>query len=83
MKAKITQEVIHTLNKNEIFVFGSNEAGTHAGGAAHKAAKDFEAINVITKLHLDFEIYDWNINITECVGSILIWGKAEKRSNKF
>ena len=45
MKAKITQEVIHTLNKNEIFVFGSNEAGNHAGGAAHKAVKDFGAIN--------------------------------------
>lgn len=43
MKAKITQEVIHTLNKNEIFVFGSNEAGNHAGGAARKAAKDFGA----------------------------------------
>lgn len=36
---KTTPEVITSLNKNEIFIFGSNSAGRHGLGAA-KTAKD-------------------------------------------
>ena len=45
MKAKITQEIISTLESNQIFVFGSNTSGQHGGGAARKALEDFGAIN--------------------------------------
>jgi hypothetical protein len=39
-KRKIfTPEIIYSLQENEIFVFGSNLAGIHAGGAAHNALK--------------------------------------------
>jgi hypothetical protein len=39
MKRKLTPENITSLNENQIFVFGSNEAGRHGKGAA-KLAKD-------------------------------------------
>ena len=47
MKQKyiITPEHITTLADNEIFVFGSNLAGHHAGGAARTARKYFGAIS--------------------------------------
>lgn len=40
---RITPRFIDTLKENEIFVFGSNLAGAHGGGAAHKAYRDFGA----------------------------------------
>lgn len=39
-----TPEWISELKPNEIFVFGSNLAGMHAGGAAHVACEKFGAI---------------------------------------
>lgn len=35
--------MIESLKTNEIFVFGSNLAGNHAGGAAFQAFRDFNA----------------------------------------
>ncbi len=43
-KNRITPERINSLNRNEIFVFGSNLAGAHGGGAARIAAERFGAI---------------------------------------
>lgn len=37
-------ELITDLRPGEIFVFGSNAAGSHAGGAARQAVRDFGAI---------------------------------------
>lgn len=39
-----TPEIIEHLKPNEIFVFGSNEAGIHGGGAAKTAREKFGAI---------------------------------------
>ena len=41
---RITSEHIKSLKDNEIFVFGSNLAGAHAGGAARIAVEKFGAI---------------------------------------
>lgn len=41
---KYTPENITTLGKDEIFVFGSNLEGIHAGGAARTAYNNFGAI---------------------------------------
>ena len=41
---RIASDRIDKLDKNEIFVFGSNLAGAHGGGAAHIAFKKFGAI---------------------------------------
>lgn len=41
---KYTPENITSLGKDEIFVFGSNLAGMHCGGAARTAVKHFGAI---------------------------------------
>jgi hypothetical protein len=41
---RITPEFIKSLGPNEIFVFGSNLAGMHAGGAARIAVEKFGAI---------------------------------------
>ena len=41
---RITPDNINTLKDNEIFVFGSNLAGMHAGGAARVAAQKFGAV---------------------------------------
>ncbi len=41
---RITPEFIKRLSDNEIFVFGSNLAGHHDGGAARIAREDFGAI---------------------------------------
>jgi hypothetical protein len=38
-RTRITPEVITSLDDDEIFVFGSNLAGNHAGGAARTALK--------------------------------------------
>lgn len=35
--------MIHSLEKNQIFIFGSNLAGNHAGGAARQAFEEFGA----------------------------------------
>ena len=35
--------MINHLKPNEVFVFGSNLAGNHAGGAAYQAQRDFGA----------------------------------------
>ncbi|WP_208645500.1 A1S_2505 family phage non-structural protein [Mucilaginibacter endophyticus] len=45
MKIKITPSKITKLKKNEVFVFGSNLLGNHAGGAARLAVEQFGAIN--------------------------------------
>ena len=41
---RITPDRINTLNKNQIFVFGSNLQGMHGGGAARIAVERFGAI---------------------------------------
>ena len=41
---RITPQFIETLADNEIFVFGSNLAGMHGGGAARIALNQFGAI---------------------------------------
>lgn len=41
---RITPEHITSLKNNEIFVFGSNLAGAHAGGAAYLAYQRFGAV---------------------------------------
>ena len=41
---KFTPENITSLEQDEIFVFGSNLAGIHAGGAARVAYERFGAI---------------------------------------
>ena len=41
---RVTPEFITSLKKNEVFVFGSNLAGAHGGGAARIAAERFGAI---------------------------------------
>lgn len=43
-KERITSENITSLKENEIFVFGSNLAGMHGGGAARVAYNKFGAI---------------------------------------
>lgn len=44
MQEKYTPENITSLNSDEVFVFGSNLAGNHAGGAARVARELFGAI---------------------------------------
>ncbi len=43
-KLKYTPEYITSLDQNEVFVFGSNLDGIHAGGAARVARMRFGAI---------------------------------------
>ena len=43
-KKRISSSYIDRLGPNEIFVFGSNLAGMHGGGAARKAYRDFGAV---------------------------------------
>ncbi len=43
MKRRFTMPLIESLAPNEVFVFGSNLAGAHGGGAASYAAKLFGA----------------------------------------
>lgn len=43
-KERISSENIEKLQENEIFVFGSNQHGLHAGGAARVAYKKFGAV---------------------------------------
>ena len=43
IQQRITPELITALGDNEIFVFGSNLAGMHGGGAAYIALKKFGA----------------------------------------
>ena len=44
MKRELTPEDIQELKENQIFVFGSNMNGNHAGGAARLAVEKFGAI---------------------------------------
>lgn len=44
MEKRYTPERIAELKANEVFVFGSNLAGAHAGGAAHIAMEKFGAV---------------------------------------
>ena len=44
MDCKYTPEYITSLDRDEVFVFGSNLAGIHAGGAARVARQRFGAI---------------------------------------
>lgn len=39
-----TPEQIHELKENEVFVFGSNEAGIHGAGAAYLAELKYGAV---------------------------------------
>ena len=41
---RIAPDIINTLKDDEVFVFGSNLAGMHAGGAARIAVKKFGAV---------------------------------------
>lgn len=41
---KVTPEHINQLKDNDVFVFGSNVAGNHGGGAAHVAVMKFGAV---------------------------------------
>ena len=41
--ARITPEKVKTLDEGEVFVFGSNEDGSHKGGAAATAVRKFGA----------------------------------------
>jgi hypothetical protein len=41
---KFTPDKISSLKKNQIFVFGSNEAGVHGAGAAKLAHQKFGAV---------------------------------------
>ncbi len=43
MKYQYTPQFIQELAPNEIFVFGSNLAGMHGGGAARFAYEEFGA----------------------------------------
>lgn len=43
MTQRVTPDYITSLQPNEVFVFGSNLAGFHGGGAAHIAHKLFGA----------------------------------------
>ena len=43
-KGRVTPEKIDSLEKNEVFVFGSNKNGHHIGGAAKAAVKHFGAV---------------------------------------
>ncbi|MBR1786107.1 MAG: hypothetical protein IJ756_02960 [Paludibacteraceae bacterium] len=43
MTQRVTPDYITSLQPNEVFVFGSNLAGFHGGGAAHIAYKLFGA----------------------------------------
>ncbi len=43
-KARITDSLVVSLKPNEVFVFGSNLAGFHGGGAARAAYNKFGAI---------------------------------------
>jgi len=42
---KFTPDKITKLKKNQVFVFGSNEAGIHGAGAAKLAREKFGAVN--------------------------------------
>lgn len=44
MNNRITPEFITSLQPNEVFVFGSNLAGAHGGGAARAALNYFGAV---------------------------------------
>lgn len=44
MSIKFTPEFIERLEPNEVFVFGSNGGGAHAGGAAKVAYNHFGAV---------------------------------------
>lgn len=44
MKRELTPENIQELKENQIFVFGSNMNGNHAGGAASATGKDSIAL---------------------------------------
>lgn len=41
---RITPEIITDLKENEVFLFGSNMAGIHGGGAARLAYDKFDAV---------------------------------------
>ena len=43
-KARVTDSLVVSLKPNEVFVFGSNLAGFHGGGAARTAYNKFGAI---------------------------------------
>jgi hypothetical protein len=44
---KYTPEKIDTLENTDVFVFGTNQFGTHAGGAAAYAQQNFGAIDAV------------------------------------
>lgn len=44
MEKRITPAYIDSLQPGEVFVFGSNLAGAHCGGAARTAVRRFGAV---------------------------------------
>lgn len=44
MEDRITPDLVRSLGPDEIFVFGSNRAGSHGGGAAAAAYRYFGAV---------------------------------------
>ena len=53
--------ILNNVNEEGIVVCDSDELDT------------FEAINKITELYMNTSRFKWNINVTECAGSILVW----------
>jgi len=47
-KKRIAEDMVLSLKLNEIFIFGSNLSGHHAGGAASYARKNFGAMQGIS-----------------------------------
>jgi len=64
---KTTPKTIKTLKKNEIFVFGSNGQGNHAGGAAKLALDKFGAIKGQAK---GLQGKSYAINTMDCIDTI-------------
>ena len=52
-----TPENIKHLNRNEVFVYGSNQYANHAGGAAKLAVEKFGAINGVAPTGLCGQSY--------------------------
>lgn len=49
IQRKFTQDNITEISETEVFVFGSNENGNHAGGAAKQAVEEFGAIEGVAE----------------------------------
>jgi hypothetical protein len=89
-KIKVTDENTNTLKENEIFVFGSNLAGIHGGGASLHAKNNFGAVTSVGE-GLTGQCYalptkDKNIETLpfyEIYKSVEVLLKVVKNSDKF